>query len=141
MGKISVKGVLLGGIIAGIVLNAYDFLMYGVVLRAEFEAAMTAIGKTMDPNAIYVFIAIDFLFGIWAVWLYAAIRPRFGPGPRTALIAGLFMWIGFGVLHAVSEAPLGIFTTSMMVKGVGTALVAWPLAIMAGARLYSEPAA
>lgn len=141
MGRINLKGVILGGIVAGIVLNVYDFLMYGLVLRAEFEAAMQAIGKTMDPNAIYVFVVLDFLFGIWAVWLYAAIRPRFGPGPRTAIIAGLFMWLGFGVLHAVSEAPLGIFPTAMVMKGVGTALLAWPLAIAAGAKFYSEPAA
>ncbi len=141
MGRINLKSVILGGIVTGIVLNVYDFLMYGIVLRAEFEAAMQAIGKAMDPNAMYVFVVVDLLFGIWAVWLYAAIRPRFGPGPRTALIAGLFMWLGFGVLHAVSEAPIGIFPTALMVKGVGTALVAWPLAIAAGAKFYSEPAA
>ena len=140
MGRINVKGVLLGGIVTGIVLNVYDFLMYGVLLKADFEAALQAIGKTMDPSAIYLFVVVDFLFGIWAVWLYAAIRPRFGPGPRTALIAGLFMWLGFGVLHAVSEAPMGIFPTAMMIKGVGTALVAWPLAIAAGAKFYTEGA-
>jgi hypothetical protein len=40
MGRINLKGVILGGLVTGVVLVAYDFLMYGVVLRAEFEAAM-----------------------------------------------------------------------------------------------------
>jgi hypothetical protein len=141
MGKINHTGVLLGGLVAGIVLVAYDFLMYGVVLRAEFEAAMQAIGKTMDPNAIYLFVVLDLLFGVWFVWLYAMIRPRYGPGPRTALIAGLFIWVGLGVFHALGEWPIGIFTTGTWVKAVGSALLAWPLATIAGAKIYSEPAA
>ena len=31
--------------------------------------------------------------GIGLIWLYAAIRPRYGPGPRTAAIAGFVMWL------------------------------------------------
>lgn len=141
MGRINLKGVILGGLVAGVVLVAYDFLMYGVVLRAEFEAAMQAIGKTQDPNAIYLYVVLDLIWGVWAVWLYAMIRPRYGPGPRTALIAGLFMWVGLGVLHAVGEAPMGIFTTATWMKAVGAALVGWPLAVIAGARFYTEPGA
>jgi Na+/H+ antiporter NhaC len=31
--------------------------------------------------------------GIWAIWLYAAIRPVYGPGPKTAAIAGFSWWM------------------------------------------------
>jgi len=31
--------------------------------------------------------------GIWAVWLYAAIRPRYGAGSKTAAIAGFSWWL------------------------------------------------
>jgi hypothetical protein len=34
------------------------------------------------------FNATGFLIGIFAIWLYAAIRPRHGPGPKTAVCAG-----------------------------------------------------
>ena len=34
----------------------------------------------------------SFLIGLFAGWLYAAIRPRYGAGPKTALCAGLFVW-------------------------------------------------
>ena len=138
MGKINLKGVLLGGLVAGIVLNAYDFLMYGVVLRAEFDAAMGAIGKTIPDSAMWLWVVLDLLWGVWFVWLYAMIRPRYGPGPRTAVIAALFLWVGLGVLHAVGEAPMGIFSTGMWVKSVGSTLIAWPLAALAGARFYQE---
>ncbi len=83
---------------------------------------------------------LDFLFGIWIVWLYAMIRPRYGPGPRTAVIAGLFVWVGLGVLHAIGEAPMGIIPTRLWLIVVAVFLVVAPLAALAGARFYSEPA-
>src|SRR5207249_3963498 len=39
-----------------------------------------------------MFLAWGFLVGIFAVWLYAAIRPRYGAGPKTALCAGAAVW-------------------------------------------------
>lgn len=140
MGKINLKGVVLGGLVAGLVLNAFDFLIYGVVLAADMEAAMQAIGRTMVDDPIWLYVLLDFLFGIWVVWLYAMIRPRYGPGPRTAVIAGLYVWVGLGVLHAISEAPLGIFTPRLSAMIVGMFLIVVPLAAVAGAKFYTEPA-
>jgi hypothetical protein len=40
-----------------------------------------------------------FLLGLELVWLYAAVRPRFGPGPRTALTVGIVI----GVLSALPD--------------------------------------
>lgn len=89
MGKINLQRAILGGLLAGVVLNVYDFLLYRVILKADLEAAMRAIGKSVAPSAIYQFIALDFLWGIWLVWLYAAIRPRFGPGPLLGVARGV----------------------------------------------------
>jgi len=36
---------------------------------------------------------LNVVAGIWAVWLYAAIRPRYGAGPKTAAIAGFSWWL------------------------------------------------
>jgi hypothetical protein len=30
-----------------------------------------------------LYIVMDFVVGILTVWLYAAIRPRYGPGPSS----------------------------------------------------------
>lgn len=140
MGTINLRGVILGGLVAGLVLNVFDFLMYGVVLAADMEAAMQAVGKSMEGQPIWLYVLLDFLFGIWIVWLYAMIRPRYGPGPRTAVIAGLFVWVGLGVLHAIGEAPMGIVPTRLWAIVVAVFLVVAPLAALAGARFYSEPA-
>jgi hypothetical protein len=139
MGKINMQRVILGGLLAGVVLNVIDFLLYGVILKNDLDAAMTALGKSaMSTNMIMVFVLLDFLFGIFLVWLYAAIRPRFGPGPRTAIYAGLAMWVVYGLLHAIGEAPMGLFPLRLFVIGGLVYLVQAPLAALAGAKFYTE---
>jgi len=141
MGKINVQRVILGGLLAGLVLNVFDFILFGVVLKADLDAAMTALGKSPPGGSMIAwFVFLDFLFGIFLVWLYAAVRPRFGPGPRTAVIAGLAFWVLFGLLHALSEAPMGLFPRRLMVIAVSVGLVQMVLAALAGAKVYSEPA-
>ena len=41
---------------------------------------------------IALFNAMGFLVGIAIVWMHAAIRPRYGAGPRTALCAAAATW-------------------------------------------------
>ena len=35
------------------------------------------------------------------MWLYAAIRPRYGPGPKTAALAGLALWVNSVMVHVI----------------------------------------
>src|SRR5256885_13064365 len=110
MGKINWGRVVLGGLLAGVVLNIVDFLTYGVGLKADMAAAMTTLGKSpaaMD-SAIPLWVALGFVSGIGLLWAYAAIRPRFGAGGKTALIAGLAVWFFVGPLHAIGESPVGL---------------------------------
>ena len=90
MGKINLKGVIIGGLVAGVVLNIVDYILFGVLLKNDMAAAMQALNKPpMADSVIPWFVFLDFLYGIFLVWLYAAIRPRFGAGPATAVKAGL----------------------------------------------------
>ena len=89
MGTMNGARVILGGLLAGVVINVFESILNGVVLAKDWEAAMAALGKPpMAGDQIAVFIVWGFLVGIFAVWLYAAIRPRYGAGPKTALCAG-----------------------------------------------------
>ncbi len=140
MGKINWGRVILGGLLAGVVLNVIDFVLYGVVLKNDYAAAMQALNKSgeMTTNLIVWFVIWDFLFGIFLVWLYAAIRPRYGAGAKTAVWAGLAMWVLFGLLHALGEAPMGLFPQRLYVIGTLVALVEYPLAALAGGWAYKE---
>src|SRR2546425_13360836 len=114
MGRINWGRVVMGGFLAGLVLNVVDFLVYGVWLKTDYAAAMQALGKpgSMD-NLIPLFVVLDFVYGIGLLWLYAAIRPRFGAGPKTAVIAGVALWFFVFLLHAIGEAPMGLFPSRL----------------------------
>jgi len=139
MGKINLKGVIIGGLVAGVVLNIIDFLLFGVVLKNDMAAAMLALGKPPMPDSLIPwFVFLDFLYGIFLVWLYAAIRPRFGAGPATAVKAGLISWVVLGLFHAAFEIPMGLVPQNIMVIATLVALVQQPLATVVGAKFYTE---
>src|SRR5437763_5227091 len=119
MGKVNWGRVVVGGLLAGVVLNIVDYLTYGVWLKADMAAAMTGLGKSpaaMD-SAIPLWVALDFVSGIGLLWVYAAIRPRVGAGVQTAVIAGLAVWFFVGLLHATGESPPGVVSEGLMVVG------------------------
>ena len=139
MGKIDWGRVVLGGLLAGLVLNVVDWLVYGFWLRQDFAAAMQALGKPPMPDSmIWLFVLLDFVYGIGLLWVYAAIRPRFGAGPRTAVIAGLAVWFFIALLHAIGEAPMGLLPQRFYTIGVIVALVQYPVAGVLGAYVYKE---
>src|SRR2546430_17124817 len=84
------------------------------------------------------FVIFDFLFGIFLVWFYAAIRPRFGAGPRTAVLAGFAIWVLYGLLHAIGEAPMGLFPLRLAVIGCIVAPAEYVGAGGIGAKYYTE---
>jgi hypothetical protein len=141
MGKINMKTVLIGGLVAGLVLNVIDFLLYGMLWKADMAAAMQALGKPPIPDSVIpVFVVLDFVVGVFLVWLYAAVRPRFGAGPATAVKAGIAAWFLAGLLHAAFEWPMALFPPNLIVMSTIATLVAFTLAAVAGAKFYKEGA-
>ncbi len=140
MGKINWGRVVLGGLLAGVVLNVVDYVLYGVWLRPDFAATMQALGKpagAMD-SLVPLFVVVDFVYGIGLVWLYAAIRPRFGAGVKTAVIAGVAVWFFISLLRAISEAPMGLFAQRVYTLGTCVTLIEYAVAGAVGAYLYKE---
>ena len=89
-------------------------------------------------NFIVIAIIITFVLGIVIMFGYAAIRPRFGPGPRTAIIAGLFAWFGVVVYGSVIFLGLGMTPTNVFAIVLAWELVEYLLATLVGAWLYKE---
>ena len=139
MGRINLKGVIIGGLVAGVVLNIVDFTLFGVILKDEMAAMMAAMNKPpMASSTMMWFVFLDFLFGIFLVWVYAAIRPRFGAGPGTAVKAGLLVWVVSGLFHALFEASMTMMPQNTLIMVTLVGLVAQPLATVVGAKLYTE---
>jgi len=141
MGKINMQKVLIGGLIAGVFLNIVDYVQFGVVLKDQMAAAMQAINKPAMTNAqIPYFVVLDLVAGVFLVWLYAAIRPRFGAGPVTAAKAGIAAWFVGGLLVTLFMWPMETMPHNLMITTTVVGLVSWTLAAVIGAKFYTEGA-
>jgi magnesium-transporting ATPase (P-type) len=133
--------VFLGGLVAGVVANACD-LATGVFLMAEETDQMVQrLGLNRDVVAgstvAISWIIVDFIYATLIVWTYAAVRPRLGPGPKTAMTVGLVV---FGAVTAIlfGFSQMGFFTTPAFMKSAFLSAVTTVLASLAGAWVYRE---
>lgn len=138
MGKINMIRVLLGGLLAGVVINIFEFVTNGVVLASQWEASMKSLGHQMPGRAPIAFIVWGFIIGIGAIWLYAVARPRFGPGPKTAAITGSGYWIFAYAAPNFGYGAMGLFPMRLIVIGTVVGLVEVIAASLLGAWLYKE---
>lgn len=131
--------VLLGGIVAGIILNAGEFVLNDMVLGAQMKAFFAA-HNFLDPGPSFIIAAVGgtLVLGIVMVLGYAAIRPRFGPGPRTAIIAALFAWFGIYLYSGIINGLMFGIPTNTLLLVIGWGLVEYIVAALAGAALYKE---
>src|SRR5258708_7210872 len=129
MGKINMQKVLIGGLMGGAVLNVVAWVLFGVVLKDQRAAAMTSINRPAMTNAqIPWFVFLDFVAGIFLVWLYAAIRPRFGAGPGTAAKAGVAGWFLGSLLVTLFMWPMHLLPQNLTILTTILTLGEWPLA-------------
>ena len=144
MSGINTGKVLVGGLLAGLVFNVIDFITNTFIVAADFQANFTRLGLNAaameTPAIITTFIIIDFLFGFLAVYTYAAIRPRFGAGAKTAVIAGILLSLPI-ILVMMIFALSGVLTMGLYVKLLLFATLNNILGTVAGAWLYKEDAA
>jgi hypothetical protein len=139
VGKINLLRVILGGLVAGFVINLGEFLLNEPILGRRWAEAMEALNRPpMGGAAILHFVILGFALGIVAVYLYAAIRPRFGAGPKTAVCAGLLVWFFVYLYGGLGILGMGLFPRSLVLIGIGWGLLELPIATVFGAWLYKE---
>jgi hypothetical protein len=140
MGKINVARVILGGLLAGLIMNISETVLNLYVIGDESEAALERLGLQFPgTNQISIFVAMTFLLGIILIFVYAGLRPRFGAGAKTAVIAALIVWI-VGFMPAFADVVLGLTPANLLAIGGAWSLVETIVAAVAGAWLYKESA-
>jgi type IV secretory pathway VirB2 component (pilin) len=90
MEKINWRRVFLGGMIAGVVLMVLAGVATAIFTsQQKLRDVLQTIRPSSDGSTALLFAVFAFLFlGILMTASYAAIRPRFGSGPKTAALAG-----------------------------------------------------
>jgi hypothetical protein len=140
MAGINVGRVIGGGLLAGVVMNVVDGLTNGAILEARWAEETKRLGIDMSSagsGSLAGWITFDFLCGIVLVWLYASIRPRYGPGPMTAVIAGLALWL---ITHLAFAAWwfTGLYSFGLVAASTVGGLLAAVAGALAGGALYKE---
>ena len=141
MGQINYARVALGAVVGGIVANAADFVINAYLLVEDGERMIQRLN--LDPvkaqAALPAWIVIDFVYAFLVVWNYAAMRPRFGPGPGTAFKAGCVIWAGIFVI-LLGFQQMGIFTPDTFMKQSAYTFGSMVLMSLAGCYFYKESA-
>jgi len=139
MGNINVARVLLGGLLAGLVIGFGEYILGWLILGGQWAEVLAESGTgEFGGGQIASFAIVALLYGIALIWIYAAIRPRFGPGPKTAVVAGLTMWVVAWLLMSAFLLVIGVYPASLLIAATVWALFELPIAAVAGAWLYQE---
>ena len=139
MNKINLSRAILGGLVAGVVLNIGEFLLNDVILGPQMREFFARL-QLPEPGSSFLVVAVllTFVVGIVIVWIYAAIRPRLGPGVKTAICAGLLAWFFIYVYTGVINGMIFQVPANFMAIGLVWGAVEYILAAIAGAWLYRE---
>ena len=137
---INTSRVIVAGLVAGVALNIGDAISGMVLMQDEMQGMVTRLNldpKVLEPSGAAPWIIVDFLYGILIVFAYAAIRMRFGPGPKTAIVAGWMLYAAITVI-LYGFYTMGIFDTAGFVKGSLFGLVNTTVASLVGGAIYKE---
>ena len=132
--------VVLGGVVGGVVYNIVSIIVNVVALADRYTLLQSNHILRTDPRIPFlpIWIVLLFLVSIGLVWLYAAARPRLGPGPKTAFCVGITAGLIAGLpgnLAQFSWSQVGGFVSACW--AVET-IAGCTLATITGAWVYKE---
>jgi len=139
MNKINIARLVVGGLVAGVIMNAVSLLSAGLYLSEMMELLDSrGIQPPGGTLPMVVYLLMRFVWGFVAVWFYVAARPRFGPGPKTAVLIGFVFWLGGVFLGVVSYGMMGMFPMGMLTQWAAITLVGILASTVVGAWIYRE---
>lgn len=131
---------LLGGVAAGLVLAAASYASDQFIMAKDWQTVAQL--RNIDVldmgsmSATILSVVVNFLLGFLIVFVYAAIRPRFGPGPGTASIAAFIVFLASALVMATMAGIF--FSRDLYIRSEAVTLVAMLAAGLAGGWVYGE---
>lgn len=139
MAGINITRWLVGGVTAGIVLWMLEGAA-SMFYMSDLQASMQAhdLSLEMTGGVLAVSFLASLLLGLTLIFFYTAIRPRFGPGPKTAVIVAVAFWVGGYVVWLMGYQLLGLLPAGTLALWGLLGLVEMVVAALAGAWMYRE---
>jgi hypothetical protein len=141
--KINWVRVIVGGLVAAVILFLTDGFLHERIVITDWQAVYAGLGVAEPKHNAYalVYFAIFELGrGLISIYLYSLMRSCCGPGPKTAIFAGVVAWLAFSVTGPAQFIPLGFYSHALWIKVGAFQLITSIAAAIAGAFLYREAA-
>jgi hypothetical protein len=143
MSQVSWLRLLAGGLLATVFCFVTDGMMHQLLLDADWKAVYAALGAQSPSHSSHGMDLVSFFDfelgrGLGGVFLYVMMRPRLGPGPKTAAWAGLASWLLSSISGPAQFIPLGFFSHTLWFKAAAAQLLPSLAATIAGAAVYKE---
>lgn len=131
--------ILAGGLVAGLASNVLGIGFVGLVVGEEMSDAMQRFDVHLGAGDAVLHAGLRLSYGLLVVWLYAALRPRLGPGPRTALAAAFVVWWAMVPLLLLNLYDFRIYPPWVVAAVGAWSLIEMSLVSLLGAWIYREP--
>jgi hypothetical protein len=138
MGKINWTRVILGGLVAGLIINIFEYVLNGVVLARDMEGGNKRIRQADGRRPACYVHRVGLPGGHLRNLALRRDTPALRRGPKTALFAVLAVWSHGYLLAAATPLALNLFPPRLMVIGLTVGLVEVIVGTLAGAWLYRE---
>ena len=123
-------GILAGGLVAGLVINACEWAAHRMWLDARWEAAFHALGRA--PKGWSAFIPANFWLGILLIWLFTWFSRHYA-ARRVALVRTIAVaWLVFWVIPMLALAPMELFPNYLLGLVIVVGAVDGSLGVLAG---------
>ena len=135
---INVKSVITSGLVAGVIISLSAITMVPVVGN-EMDTVLANRGLPPLSNLkMLYFCFVSFIYGIFLIFLYAALTPQFKSKTKTAIVASLIVWILSNVIGNVANVVYGFMPVKLTVIGTIWGLMELLLAALVASRLYER---
>ena len=133
----------LSGLIAFVIVYFADALVHENLLDTDWKAVYAQLGVAEPQEhgwAIAYFAVFDLGRAFLSIYIYVLMRPFYGAGPKTAVLAGVVAWLAFSVTGPAQFIPLGFYSNALWIKVAVFQLITSIVSVLAGAWFYKDSA-
>ena len=134
----------LGALIVAAICFVSDGFLHQRVVDDQWQEVFGALGAKFPEHAgwaIVWFVVFEAGRGFLTMYTYVLLRPRLGPGAKTATWAGVVAWVAYSLTGPAKFIPLGFYSESLWISVCLYQLVFSIIAAIVGAAPYGEKTA
>jgi hypothetical protein len=132
---------ILGALIVAAICFVSDGFLHQKLVNDLWQELFAPLGLDMGEHqhgGMIWFVVFEAGRGFLTMYVYVLLRPRLGPGPKTATWAGVVAWVAYSVTGPVQFIPLGLYSVALWAYVGAYQLVFSIIAAIVGAAPYKE---